>query len=71
MELTDDTWHLVKHTSKVTGFVGDQTANLKLFDDIGPRYEDRPGGYTRIVKLGPRLARAAFPPPGPGRYVPR
>ncbi|MFQ5555271.1 MAG: 50S ribosomal protein L17 [Acidimicrobiia bacterium] len=26
----------------------------KLFDDIGPRYADRPGGYTRIVKLGPR-----------------
>ena len=26
----------------------------KLFDDVGPRYEDRPGGYTRILKLGPR-----------------
>ena len=26
----------------------------KLFDDIGPRYEDRAGGYTRIVKVGPR-----------------
>jgi large subunit ribosomal protein L17 len=25
-----------------------------LFDEIGPRYENRPGGYTRIVKLGPR-----------------
>ena len=23
----------------------------KLFDEIGPRYEDRPGGYTRIIKL--------------------
>ena len=26
----------------------------KLFEEIAPRYEDRPGGYTRIVKLGPR-----------------
>ena len=26
----------------------------KLIDDIGPRYADRPGGYTRILKLGPR-----------------
>jgi large subunit ribosomal protein L17 len=27
----------------------------KLFDDIAPRYADRPGGYIRIHKLGPRL----------------
>jgi large subunit ribosomal protein L17 len=26
----------------------------KLFDDIGPRFSERPGGYTRIVKIGPR-----------------
>jgi len=30
-------------------------AVIKLFDDIAPRYADRPGGYTRIHKLGPRL----------------
>jgi large subunit ribosomal protein L17 len=26
----------------------------KLFEEIAPRYSERPGGYTRIIKLGPR-----------------
>jgi large subunit ribosomal protein L17 len=34
--------------------MGDKEMASKLFDDIGPRYETRPGGYTRILKLGPR-----------------
>jgi len=39
---------------QVVSFIRDKDMAHKLFDEIGPRYEDRPGGYTRILKLGPR-----------------
>ena len=39
--------------------IGDKAAVGKLFSDLGPRYQDRPGGYTRILKCGYRPGDAA------------
>jgi large subunit ribosomal protein L17 len=36
-------------------WVRDQQVLKKLFDEIGPRYVNRNGGYTRIVKIAPRI----------------
>jgi large subunit ribosomal protein L17 len=40
---------------QVLSVIRDQKIVAKLFDQIGPRYKDRSGGYTRILKLGSRL----------------
>jgi large subunit ribosomal protein L17 len=42
------------HHRQVVAFIGDKEMASKLFNEIGPRYAERPGGYTRILKLGPR-----------------
>jgi len=36
----------------------DKVVVYKLFEEVAPRYADRPGGYTRILKLGPRPSDA-------------
>jgi large subunit ribosomal protein L17 len=42
-----------------SGRLYDEGVVAKLFTDIGPRMKDRPGGYTRIIKLGERQGDAA------------
>ena len=44
-------------------YIKDEDVVSKLFDEIAPKYEERHGGYTRILKLGPRqgdVAEAVF-----------
>ncbi len=48
------------HSRRLAGRqIGDAAALQKLFDQIGPRFETRPGGYTRIMKLGARKGDGA------------
>ena len=44
---------------KAAAFLTDKRVVRKLFDELGPRYEARPGGYTRMFKLGTRTGDAA------------
>jgi large subunit ribosomal protein L17 len=44
---------------QAAAFLLDPAAVRKLFDDLAPRYADRNGGYTRIIKTGVRRGDAA------------
>ena len=44
----------VHNQRQVVAFIRDKDMASKLFTEIGPRYASRNGGYTRILKLGPR-----------------
>ena len=51
-----DTLHARRRVNRL---ISDRELVKKLFDEIAPRYHERPGGYTRIIKLGPRQGDGA------------
>ena len=50
----DDDPMRVHRIRQIQGYLGDREMTHKLVNDVAPRYLERPGGYLRIYKLGPR-----------------
>jgi large subunit ribosomal protein L17 len=56
---SDDEAKMVHAHRLAAARLADREIVSKLFEDIAPRYSERPGGYTRILKLGPRWSDRA------------